>query len=258
MDYHIPIREKESHGIKPAFLKPYLEQGIDILLSCDTGISAHEAIDLANQYGVDVIVTDHHDCPEHLPAAYALVNPKLFEAAHPLDSLPGVGVAFKFIESLYQRAGRGEEVDTFLDLVALGIVADLAQLTDDTRYLLQRGLGVLRQTNRVGLSCIMQNAKVMPEYLIDEHIGFQIGPRLNAVGRLADANISVPLLTTSDQIEAERIAEKLERLNEERRFQTDLVFESAVDQVKKDPALRLEVVVLAHPTWHQGVIGIGS
>ena len=257
VEYHIPIREKESHGIRPEFLKPYLENGIRILLSCDTGIAAQDAIVLANSFDVDVIVTDHHDCPDILPPAYALINPKLFEVSHPLSSLPGVGVAYKFIEALFERAGRGKEVSRFLDLTALGIVADLAILTEDTRYLLQQGLEELRRTDRVGLQQLMKNANVLSDHLIDEHIGFQIGPRLNAVGRLADANISVPLLTTSDKSEAERIADQLERLNEERRFQTELVYESAMDQVKNDPSLlQYAVLVLAHPTWHQGVIGI--
>ena len=257
VDYHIPIREKESHGIRPEFLQPYLEDGVQILLSCDTGIAAHEAIELANRYGTDVIVTDHHDCPPVLPPAYALINPKLYDAPHPLSSLPGVGVAYKFIESLFERAGRADETAAYLDLVALGIVADLAILTEDTRYLLQQGLDALRRTERVGLLELMENAQVIPEHIIDEHIGFQIGPRLNAVGRLADANISVPLLTTRDQIQAQEIAEQLERLNEERRFQTELVYGSAMEQVKNDPALlRYAVLVLGHPTWHQGVIGI--
>lgn len=257
VEYHIPVREKESHGIRPEFLKPYLEDGIRILLSCDTGIAAHDAIELANRYDVDVIVTDHHDCPETLPPAYALINPKLFNNPHPLSSLPGVGVAYIFIDALFERAGRGPEAKAYLDLVALGIVADLAILTEDTRYLLQLGLDTLRQTQRVGLMELMGNANVIPQYLIDEHIGFQIGPRLNAVGRLADANVSVPLLTTTDRNEAKGIADELERLNEERRFQTELVYESALEQVNKDPSLlQYAVLVLAHSTWHQGVIGI--
>lgn len=257
VQYHIPVREKESHGIRPEFLKPYLENGIRILLSCDTGIAAQDAIELANSFDVDVIVTDHHDCPDVLPPAYALINPKLFDVSHPLSSLPGVGVAYKFIEALFVRAERGKEVERFLDLVALGIVADLAILTEDTRYLLQQGLEELRRTKRVGLQQLMKNANVLSDHLIDEHIGFQIGPRLNAVGRLADANISVPLLTTSDRSEAGEIADQLERLNEERRFQTELVYESAMEQVKKDASLlQYAVLVLAHPTWHQGVIGI--
>ena len=257
VEYHVPVREKESHGIKPAFLQPYLEDGVQVLLSCDTGIAAHDAVLLANSYSVDVIITDHHDCPEVLPPAHALINPKRFEVDHPLSGLPGVGVAFKLIEALYEKVGRVEEVNSFLDLVALGIVADLAIVTEDTRYLLQKGLDALRKTQRVGLMQLMDNARVVPEYLIDEHIGFQIGPRLNAVGRLADANISIPLLTTDNKEQARVIAGELERLNEERKFQTELVFESAVEQIRKDPALlRFEVLVLGHASWHQGVIGI--
>ncbi len=257
VSYHIPVREKESHGIRPEFLQSYIDDGIDVLLSCDTGIAAHEAVDLANRSGVDVIITDHHDRPEVLPDAYAIINPKLFPCKHPLSNLPGVGVAYKFIEALYERVHLAHEARSFLDLVALGIVADLAIVTEDTRYLLQLGLGALRKTSRHGLLHLMDLAKVDPEQLIEEHIGFQIGPRLNAVGRLADANVSVPLLTTDDSNEAREIAERLERLNEDRRFRTELVYASAVDLLEKDPSLlRYAALVLSHSDWHPGVIGI--
>ncbi len=108
VDYHIPIRAEESHGVRPEFLQKYLDEGIDILLTCDTGIAAKDAVDLANYFDVDVVITDHHDLPEVLPAAYASIDPKFHEPDHPLYALPGVGVAYKLIEELFQRAGRAE------------------------------------------------------------------------------------------------------------------------------------------------------
>ena len=257
VDYHIPVRAVESHGIRPAFLKPYLEEGIEVLVSCDTGIAAYDAVEMANEAGVDVVITDHHDPPEVLPRAIALINPKLFDQEHPLSNLPGVGVAYKLIEALYRRADRTAELTEFLDLVALGIVADLAILTEDTRYLLQLGMEQLRATRRPGLLQLMKRARVEQSYLIDEHIGFQLGPRLNAVGRLADANVSVPLLTTENDELASQVADDLERFNEERRFQTELVFASAMGQISEEPSLlQYAALVLAHETWHPGVIGI--
>ncbi|CAN0550346.1 unnamed protein product, partial [Laminaria digitata] len=232
-------------------------KGIGVLLSCDTGIAAKDAVDLANANGIDVVITDHHDLPEELPNAYASINPKFHDADHPLYALPGVGVAYKLIEELFNRVGRQTELPAFLDLVALGIVADIAQQTKDTRYLLQRGLDVLRHTERAGLLSIMKLGNVNANQLIDEDIGFQIGPRLNAVGRLGDANISVPLLTTTDRALADGIANDLEDMNRDRRYKTAIVYDSAKAQIERDPSLlQYAALVLANPAWHQGVIGI--
>ena len=257
VDYHIPVREREPHGVGVEMLNAYLEQGFDLLVTCDTGIAAVDVAALADGAGVDVVITDHHDLPGTLPRALALVNPKFDEADHPLRALPGVGVAYKVIEALYQRVGRAQELESFLDLVAVGIVADLASQVGDCRYLLQRGLEVLRETNRPGFLALMANAGLEAAWINDEQIGFQLGPRLNAVGRLADSNISVPLLTTGDPQEAQTVADQLEQLNEERKFETSVVYESAISQLNAEPSLlQYAALVLAHPLWHQGVIGI--
>ena len=257
VSYHIPIREHESHGVQPQVLSRYIEQGFDLLLTCDTGIAAVAAVALAHESGIDVIITDHHDLPDELPRAFALINPKFDGEDHPLSGLPGVGVAYKVIEALFTRAGRTAELEHCLDLVAVGIVADLALQRRDTRYLLQRGMMVLRSTERPGLLALAENAGVVPAMLNDEDIGFQLGPRLNAVGRLADANVSVPLLTTTDATQAREIADQLERLNEERKFETAVVYDSAAAQVQQEPSLRqYAALVLVNPLWHEGVIGI--
>lgn len=255
--YHIPIRATEGHGIRPDVLAKEIRRDVKVLLSCDTGIAAKEAVDVANAAGVDVVITDHHDLPDALPNALALINPKFHEETHPLYGLPGVGVAYKLIEELYARAGRSEEAHRFLDLTALGIVADLAHQRDDTRYLLQRGMDVLRSTPRAGLQAIMTNARMEPGFVNDESIGFKIGPRLNAVGRLKDANVSVPLLTTKSISVAFATAEDLEEHNRYRQYLTSITYESAIDQINKEPSLlQYAVLVLANPEWHQGVIGI--
>jgi len=255
--YHIPVRAKESHGIHPNVLGEYLKQGIRLLLTCDTGITAVESVDLAKKADVDVIITDHHDIPEHLPDAYACINPKFLNESHPLATLPGVGVAFKLIENLFQRQGLEHRLEPYLDLVALGIVADIAIQRHDTRFLLQKGLHVLRHTDRAGLQALKKNANIEESTFIEEDIGFRLGPRLNAVGRLADANIAVQLLSTDNTGEANSIADRLERLNEDRKLLTDQVYQAALVQIDKRPSLlQYAVLVLAHPSWHQGVIGI--
>ena len=136
VEYHIPVRARESHGIGADVLETYLAEGFGLVVTCDTGIAAVDAVALAVAAGVDVVVTDHHDLPAELPAAQALVNPR-FGADHPLRELPGVGVAYKLIEALYQRAGRATELEAFLDLVAVGIVADLASQVRDWRNCLK-------------------------------------------------------------------------------------------------------------------------
>ena len=258
VSYHIPIREHESHGILPQVLNRCIEKGFGgLLLTCDTGIAAVEGAALAREAGIDVVITDHHDLPALLPDALALINPKFHDGDHPLSGLPGVGVAYKVIEAIFTRAGREAELDECLDLVAVGIVADLAQQRADTRYLLQRGLEVLRRTQRPGLLKLIHMAGVEQALVHDEDIGFQLAPRLNAVGRLADANVSVPLLTTADENEAKGIAEQLERLNEDRKFETAVVYESAVDHLHREPSLlQYAALVLSNPLWHEGVIGI--
>ncbi|HQE94132.1 MAG TPA: single-stranded-DNA-specific exonuclease RecJ [Anaerolineae bacterium] len=255
--YHIPVRATESHGVKVAALQRVVDEGARLILTCDTGVDADEAIAYAAARGVDVIVTDHHELPSTLPPAYAIVNPHLLPSSHPLATLPGVGVAYKLAEELYARAGRTAEVAKYLDLVALGIVADVAVIAGDTRYLLQRGLTALRATQRLGLQELMKLARLNPARLNEEHIGFALGPRLNALGRLDDANVIVEFLTTTDLMQARIIASELEALNDRRKLLSDQVFAAAQDQIAQNPALLEDAaMVLAAPEWPVGVIGI--
>ncbi|MCU0487804.1 MAG: single-stranded-DNA-specific exonuclease RecJ [Anaerolineales bacterium] len=268
--YHIPIREHESHGIKLPFLgqvldgKPGAALGgqpgwgpVSLLLTCDCGVSAHQAIDYARQRGVETIVTDHHELPEELPAAFVILNPRLLPDGHRLSGLPGVGVAYKLVEALYDRLDRQLESYQYLDLVALGIVADVAPQQLDTRYLLQRGLVALRQTRRAGLLAILELAELEPGALNEEHIGFELAPRLNALGRLGDANPAVELLTTSDFGKARLLAAQIEGMNESRKLLTSQVFQGALSQLERNPDLAAgPAVVLDHPEWPGGILGI--
>ncbi|PKO23238.1 MAG: single-stranded-DNA-specific exonuclease RecJ [Chloroflexi bacterium HGW-Chloroflexi-1] len=255
--YHIPVRAAESHGVSLPVLQQIIDVGARLILTCDTGIAAHAAVDYARDRGVDVIVTDHHDLPSELPAAHAIVNPKLLPASHPLHELPGVGVAYKLAEELYDRASRPAATACLLDLVALGIVADVAVQTGDTRYLLQRGLAALRRTERLGLRVLMETADLNPAWLSEEHIGFVLGPRLNALGRLADANTAVEFLTTTDLIRARILATELEGLNARRKLLCDQVDGAVEAQLARDPALLDHAaLVLSGVGWPAGVIGI--
>jgi single-stranded-DNA-specific exonuclease len=255
--YHIPVRQTESHGLNLPVLKRLIAEGVHLLLTCDTGVTDHEAIAYAQAQGVDVVVTDHHDLSSTLPEACAIVNPKMLPDTHPLRELPGVGCAYKVAEELYSRAGRPEAVTQYHDLAALGIVADVAVQTGDTRYLLQQGLEALRHTERLGLRVMMEVAELDPAWLSEEHISFVLAPRLNAPGRLADANVAVELLTTDSLERARILATELEGLNAQRKLLCDQVFQAAQAQIEHDPSLlEHSALVLSHPSWPAGVIGI--
>ena len=262
--YYIPVRGRESHGIHIETLKPILDNGAQLLLTCDTGITAYEAIDYANSRGVDVVITDHHDLGPTLPNAKAIVNPKLLAEDHILANLAGVGVAYKLAEALirsndFSRSGTATKVATtdLLDLVALGLIADVALLKGEARSLVQRGLQVLRNTGRIGLRTMAELSGTSLDSLTEESIGFTFAPRLNALGRLGDANPAVDLLLSHDPVRARVIATQIEGLNAQRRLLTNQVYEAAETQLRENPELRNEpVIILANENWPGGVVGI--
>ncbi len=251
--YHIPNRFTEGHGVHLPTLTTLLDGSIDLLLTCDTGISANSAVHLAHMHHVDVVITDHHALPFLLPEAEAVVNPMRLPEGHPMRELPGVGTAYQLVRALYGE----KSTDHLLDLVALGIVADVMVQVDDTRYWLQRGLEILRNAPRPGIQAILERAEINPPDLTESDIGFSLGPRLNALGRLADADPAVELLTTSDKtIITERVNE-LEGLNQKRRFLTRQVYEGAQQKIQADDSLlKYAALVVAGEGWHSGVVGI--
>ena len=266
--YHIPIRAVSSHGVHIPQLTEIIDRGAKLVLTCDTGITAHAAVEYARPRGVDFVITDHHDPGETQPDAVAVVNPKLLPDDHSLSTLAGVGVAYKLAEALLvdsrlktedglRSSVIGLNSEDLLDLVALGLIADVALLENDTRALAQKGLFALRETKRLGLQVIMDMAGVQPETVNEETIGFTFAPRLNAIGRLGDANPVVELLTTDDPVRARVLAAQLEGLNSQRRLLTSQVYRAAEAQLREDPSLLEQpAIVLGHPSWPGGVVGI--
>ena len=255
--FHIPVRGKESHGVNIPHLQEMIDSGVRLVLTCDTGVTAHEAVDYAKSRGVPVIITDHHTLPLELPDALAVVNSQRLPVGHPLNPLCGVGCAYKVIEQLFIQHGIPEEADQLLDLVALGTIADLAPLTGDNRYLVQRGLRLLRAGPRLSIRAMLETAGTDYHNLSEEHISFVIAPRMNALGRLEDANPMVSFLLTDDAEEAKVWASRLDGLNNQRKEQSNQVFSAAVSQVERDSALlETPALVLAHPTWPGGIVGI--
>jgi single-stranded-DNA-specific exonuclease len=264
--YHIPIRSKESHGVNLKNLEPIIDRGAKLIVTCDTGISACDEVDYAKSRGVDFVITDHHDLPDPLPNASSIVDPKFLSTDHPLANLPGAGVAYKLSEALIDRwkletgkpkSGRFLNPESLLDLAALGIIADLALLTGDTRAMAQKGIRVLRNTDRLGLKTIAQLSSLDLSQATEESIGFNLGPRLNALGRLGDANPAVELFLTQDPVEARGLAAHIEVLNTQRRLLTNQVYQAAEAQINADPALLTQpFIFLTHNSWPGGVIGI--
>ncbi len=259
--FYIPDRLTESHGVHiPSLASLIATHNPAILLTCDTGITAYEALDYANAQGLLVIVTDHHDLSAdgQLPPATANINPKRLPASHPLRTLPGVGVAYKLMEALHAHVQHDPAaLPALLDLVALGIVADVAEQRNDTRYLLQKGLHQLRNTLRPGLHALYQIARIQPEHLNSESIGFQLAPRLNAAGRLDDAAQAVRLLTTQSASEATLIASHLEGLNQKRRLlQRDILVAAETVLERQPELLQFQALVIHQPGWHTGLLGL--
>ena len=256
--YYIPNRATESHGVSIDPLTQLIDQRLPrLIITCDTGIDAVEPVNYAKSIGIDFIITDHHQLPHQLPEAYVIINPVMLNLDHPLGSLPGVAVAYKLIEELFSRYDLNPT--PYLDLVALGIVADVANLSRDTRYLLQMGLPVLRHTPRMGLRLLYENANLVPEEITEDQIGFAIGPRLNALGRLSDASTCVDFFTSTDPEQVLELATQLETLNKRRQELTERIFNEAMDMISTYPDLDQEypILVIQGPAdWNPGVIGI--
>jgi len=251
--YHVPLRDGEGHGMHLPKLHEWLARDVRVIVTCDTGITSHEAVDVAKAAGVDVIITDHHLLDDTLPEALAVINPMRLPPEHALRELPGVGIAYELIHALTG----GRDCDELLDLVALGIVADVAEQKKETRYLLQRGIALARLSTRPGLQALLELAEINPLTLDESDIAFGLGPRLNAQGRLGNAADSVELLSTPDAARAAELASQLEGMNARRKLESRFVEESAESLLERDPSLLdYAAIVLAHPEWSSGVVGI--
>ena len=245
---YLPNRFTDGYGPNASVYKYFIgQQGVSLIVTVDNGVAGHEAIDLAQSMGVDVIVTDHHSMPEVLPDAYAIVHPEHPKADYPFKHLAGCGVAFKLACALL------EEVQVeLLDLVAIGTIADMVSLTDENRIMVQYGLEVLHNTQRIGLQELFEIAGISSSDLTEETVGFQLAPRLNALGRLDDPNPAIELLTGFDDEEVREIALMIQEKNEERKEIVQAIYEEAKSLV--DP--NKSVQVLAKEGWNPGVLGI--
>jgi len=256
VDYRLPSR-REGHGLPMDAIEQALADGISLLITCDTGIAAQEEIARAVGAGLRVIVTDHHDLPQPLPPAQAILNPKMLPDDHPLRGLTGVGVAYKLAEALLRPSRSPEKLERLLDLVAIGLVADVATQVRDVRYLIQRGLVALRQTDRVGLLALLESAGLDGGRANELQIGYELAPRLNAAGRLDDAGWVVRLLVTDDPSEAQALAQRLEALNRERQARTEALEAHIEARLERDRSwLDAPALIVDGEEWEPGVLGL--
>ncbi|HQP08979.1 MAG TPA: single-stranded-DNA-specific exonuclease RecJ, partial [Anaerolineaceae bacterium] len=255
--YHIPVRGKESHGITIPYLKEFLAQGINLLLTCDTGITAHEAVQFAKQQGVKVIITDHHSLESTLPDADCIVHPHLLENGHPARTLCGAGAALELAAGLLDDPQFKNYAGLYLDLAAIGTIADLAALKGDNRFFVQLGLQRIRKDPKPLLQAVFEIAELDHSQVTENQISFQVAPRLNALGRLSDANRAVEMLLSTNLDECREFINQVETMNIKRKLITEQVFQATCAQVEADPEIREKPVIIAsHPEWPGGVIGI--
>ncbi|WP_130860074.1 single-stranded-DNA-specific exonuclease RecJ [Gracilibacillus phocaeensis] len=247
-DYYIPNRFTEGYGPNETAFREAHRQGFQLIITVDNGIAGVEEVAVANELGLDVIITDHHEVQEQLPEALAVIHPKCSED-YAFKELAGVGVAFKFAQHLL-----GYLPKQYLDLVAVGTIADLVPLQDENRILAYYGLQSLAQTSRKGMQALMRKCKISDQ-ITEEDVGFRIAPRLNAVGRLQDANMAVDLLLTEDEEEAEELAGYIQELNTERQRIVSAITEEAM-AIYEENEQQGDVIIVAKQGWNQGVLGI--
>lgn len=251
VNYYVPNRFSDGYGPNTAAFNRLIDAGTQLIITVDNGVSGNAAIAAANERQVDVIVTDHHSLPQELPAAYAIVHPRYPGSDYPFGDLSGVGVAFKVAWALLE-----EFPVELLDLVAIGEVADLVSITDENRILVSFGLQQLRTGSRVGIHELVKVAGLNETELTETNIGFGIAPRLNALGRMGDANPGVELLTTLDEEVATKMAQQLEQKNNERQELVAQITEQALDQANDEENIARKTIIIAGQNWHEGVLGI--
>ncbi len=261
----VPDRLSAGYGVNSEAVRSLHRQGVGLIVTVDCGISNHEQIEEAMRLGVDVIVTDHHLLPASLPPALAVVNPKRLSPDHPLFDMAGVGVAFYLAVALRKRfrdAGRYRGVEEpnlreYLDLVALGTVADMAPLRGVNRIFARHGLGELSRASRPAIAALRNVAGLREGEVTPWDIHFRLAPRINAASRMGRQDLVLSWLSSREVGEASAIALRMEDLNRKRAAIEEEIFDQASERIEKDPSLaKAAVVVLADPRWHAGILGI--
>ena len=266
-NYHIPNRESEGYGMNCDRVKILADEGTNLIITCDNGIAAFEEIKLANELGMEVILTDHHDIQLvenkngekelKTPEAFAVVNPHQNDCNYPFELLCGAGIAFKLSMALYKELGidRSEALE-LVEICAIATVCDIVDLKSENRIIVKAGLEKLNNSKNKGVIALRKACDLEEKELTAYHLGFVIGPCINATGRLEVADLAVELLTTDDDMVAEELANKLVDLNERRKELTAKSVEEVMDQIEKDKLYNDKVIMVYNPNIHESIAGI--
>lgn len=265
--YHIPDRITEGYGINSESLKQLREEGYEVVITCDNGISAIDQIKFAKELGMIVIITDHHDIPFVeledgnrqfvVPDADAVINPKQKDCEYPFKSLCGAGVAFKFSQVLYEKMGIcKEEAYDFMQYGAIGTICDVVDLIDENRVIAKNGLKMINETKNIGVKALIKETSLEGKKINSYHIGFVLGPCINATGRLDSAELALKLLLSEDEEQAEKLAAKLHALNTERQNMTIESVNEIIDIIENSNMKNDKVLVVYKPDVHESIAGI--
>ena len=249
---YIPGRLEEGYGLNPLAIHTLHAQGVSLIVTVDCGITAVAEAQLCKELGIDLVITDHHECKDVLPEAIAVVDPHRPDCRYPHKTLSGVGVAFKLAAAL---CGSQEEIlNEYADMVCLGTVADVMPLQGENRVFVSRGLDSLRATRRPGIAALMKESGCSPEQVSASTIGFMLAPRINAAGRMGQIELAIELFLTDDPHRGAHLAKALCDLNRQRQAVESEIYDQAISMLPEGQAP--EAIVLADETWHQGVVGI--
>lgn len=263
VSYYIPCRTTEGYGVSGSAVEAFASEGVGLIITVDTGITALTEAEYASELGMDMIITDHHDCHNRMPKAKAVINPRRPDSEYPFRDLAGVGVAFKLICALEKRSSGEGYLKALLrdysDIVAIGTIADVMPLVDENRLIAYAGLQEMERNPRPGLRALLETASRgnQARHVDSSLVGFVIAPRLNAAGRIADASTAAELFLTDSYHHAKQISQELCEANSKRQAQEQKIIDEAFELIKAEHDFKNDrVIILARDNWHHGVIGI--
>lgn len=259
VDYYIPDRVSEGYGINIMAINKIARSGAKLMITVDCGVTAVGEVEFARTQKLDVVITDHHTCKDELPRAVAVVNPKRPDSTYPFDALAGVGVAFKTVLAVAMELGRNtrEVFSQYVELAAIGTIADVMSVTDENRIIIEHGLEVMRNGGNIGVRALIEVSGALHKGIDASTVAFVVAPRINAAGRIGSSDLAVKLLLSETEEEAALVASELDKANRERQEAEQAIFEDAMDKIMKDTTFdKKQVIVLWGEGWHHGVIGI--
>jgi single-stranded-DNA-specific exonuclease len=257
VEYFIPERLTDGYGIKDEHVEIPVQKGVGLVISVDCGIKAVEFTARAKDKGIDVIITDHHRPGETLPDAVAVLNPVLSDSGYPEGNLAGAGVAFKLIQALLEKSGKAAGLPHYMKLVSIGTVADVAELKGENRVFVKHGLKGLRNVSNLGLRSLIEACGLGNRKISEGDLGFRLGPRINAAGRMGMTDLAVRLFFSESSEESDELVKKLDTLNAQRQKTEEKIFNDARERIEERGLdKKYKCLVLGSPDWHRGVIGI--